>query len=90
MVGLANSLEETGNRSLPANSHEETGPLTLWMFSQVRMHQLHTHWHGADGVLSPLVGYSTHVMIYPSWRSSKRSPLWTHATPQSGQLIVPL
>ena len=29
MVGPANSLEETGNRSLLANSHEETGLLTL-------------------------------------------------------------
>ena len=52
MVGPANSLEETGDRSLPANSHEETGLLTLWMYSRVRMHQLRTHWHGADGVLN--------------------------------------
>ena len=49
---LANSLEETGNRSLLANSREETGLLTLWMYSRARMHQLRTHWLGADGVLN--------------------------------------
>ena len=49
-VRPANSREETGNWSQPANSREETGLLTLWMSSQARMHQLRTHWHGADGV----------------------------------------
>ena len=48
----ANSLEETGNLHQPANSHEETGLLTLWIVSRARMHQLLTHWLGADGVLN--------------------------------------
>ena len=52
MLGPANSFGETSNKSLLANSHEETGLLTLWMCSRVRMHQLRTHWHGADGVLN--------------------------------------